>query len=269
VIQYRLNRLFNPGSSFFAEPAFLTGIADLPAAVDILVDAAPDAIQLTIGQARLLQNRLGRFKPSLVLRSDVANVYGAQLPERVSSIAIENAAETAAQLDAVCLVVNIFDMPGQPELKEQCIRNVLRLRAECTRLGMPLMVEPLVMRADNSGGAYLVDGDPDRITALVRQAVELGADLIKADPTDEIAEYHRVVEVASGIPVLVRGGGRVADEVLLRRTADVLDQGAAGIVYGRNIIQHANPAGITRALMAVLHEGASVQNALTLIGAAA
>jgi len=279
VIQYRLNRLFNPGSSrlldvavdhgFFAEPAFLTGIADLPAAVDILVDAAPDAIQLTIGQARLLQNRLGRFKPSLVLRSDVANVYGAQLPDRVSSIAIENAAETAAQLDAVCLVVNIFDMPGQPELKEQCIRNVLRLRAECTRLAMPLMVEPLVMRADNSGGAYLVDGDPDRITALVRQAVELGADLIKADPTDEIAEYHRVVEVASGIPVLVRGGGRVADEVLLRRTADVLDQGAAGIVYGRNIIQHANPAGITRALMAVLHEGASVQNALTLIGAAA
>jgi len=279
VIQYRLNRLFNPGSSrlldvavdhgFFAEPAFLTGIADLPAAVDILVDAAPDAIQLTIGQARLLQNRLGRFKPSLVLRSDVANVYGAQLPDRVSSIAIENAAETAAQLDAVCLVVNIFDMPGQPELKEQCIRNVLRLRAECTRLAMPLMVEPLVMRADNSGGAYLVDGDPDRITALVRQAVELGADLIKADPTDEIAEYHRVVEVASGIPVMVRGGGRVADEVLLRRTADVLDQGAAGIVYGRNIIQHANPAGITRALMAVLHEGASVQNALTLIGAAA
>ncbi len=279
MIQYRLNRLFNPGSSrlldvavdhgFFAEPAFLTGIADLPAAVDILVDAAPDAIQLTIGQARLLQNRLGRFKPSLVLRSDVANVYGAQLPDRVSSIAIENAAETAAQLDAVCLVVNIFDMPGQPELKEQCIRNVLRLRAECTRLAMPLMVEPLVMRADNSGGAYLVDGDPDRITALVRQAVELGADLIKADPTDEIAEYHRVVEVASGIPVMVRGGGRVADEVLLRRTADVLDQGAAGIVYGRNIIQHANPAGITRALMAVLHEGASVQNALTLIGAAA
>lgn len=279
MIQYRLNRLFNPGSSrlldvavdhgFFAEPAFLTGIADLPAAVDILVDAAPDAIQLTIGQARLLQNRLGRFKPSLVLRSDVANVYGAQLPDRVSSIAIENAAETAAQLDAVCLVVNIFDMPGQPELREQCIRNVLRLRAECTRLAMPLMVEPLVMRADNSGGAYLVDGDPDRITALVRQAVELGADLIKADPTDEIAEYHRVVEVASGIPVLVRGGGRVADEVLLRRTADVLDQGAAGIVYGRNIIQHANPAGITRALMAVLHEGASVQNALTLIGAAA
>ena len=81
-------------------------------AIDTLVDAAPDAIQLTIGQARLLQSRPGRFKPSLVLRSDVANVYGTQLPDRLSSLPIEQAALTAAQLDATCLVVNIFDMPG-------------------------------------------------------------------------------------------------------------------------------------------------------------
>lgn len=279
MIAYKLNRLFNPKSGrlldvavdhgFFGEPAFLNGIADMHAAIATLVDAAPDAIQLTIGQARLLQSRPGRFKPSLVLRSDVANVYGTDLPERVFSLTIENAAVTAAQLDATCLVVNIFDLPGQPELKEQCIRNVLALRAECTKLAIPLMVEPLVMRANNSGGAYLVDGDINRITALVRQAVELGADLIKADPSDDISQYHKVVEVASGIPVLVRGGGRVADDVLLQRTKDVLDQGAVGIVYGRNIIQHSNPAGITRALMAVLHEDASVEQALSLIGAQA
>lgn len=279
MIAYKLNRLFNPRSGrlldvavdhgFFGEPTFLTGITDMAVAIDTLVDAAPDAIQLTLGQARLLQSRPGRFKPSLVLRSDVANVYGSNLPDRVFSVPIEQAALTAAQLDATCLVVNIFDMPGQPELKEQCIRNVLRLRAECTALAVPLMVEPLVMRAGNAGGAYQVDGDIDRITALVRQAVELGADLIKADPTDQIDEYHRVVEVASGIPVLVRGGGRVADDVLLQRTVAVLDQGASGIVYGRNIIQHADPAGITAALMAVLHDSASVEQALTLVASAA
>lgn len=124
------------------------------------------------------------------------------------------------------------------------------------------------MRPNNDGGAYVVDGNLDRITAIVRQAVELGADLIKADPTDDIGDYHQVVEVASGVRVLVRGGGRVADRVLLQRTVDVLDQGAAGVVYGRNIIQHHDPAGITRALMAVLHEGASVDKALTMIAAA-
>ena len=48
----------------------------------------------------------------------------------------------------------------------------------------------------------LVDGDPEKIVPLVRQAVELGADIIKADPTDDVSVYHRVVEIAGRIPVL-------------------------------------------------------------------
>jgi len=95
----------------------------------------------------------------------------------------------------------------------------------------------------------------------VRQAVELGADIIKADPTDDPSDYHHVVRTATGIPVLVRGGGRVSDRELLERTKAILDQGAAGIVYGRNIIQHPNPAAMTRALMAMLHQNATVDQA--------
>ena len=131
------------------------------------------------------------------------------------------------------------------------------------------MIEPLVMQ-DNAvaGGGYMVDGDTDKIITLVRQARELGADLIKADPTDDVGDYHRVVEVAGDVPVLVRGGGRVDDRTLLERTAAVLAQGARGIVYGRNVIQHENPAGITRALMAVLHDGHGVDDALELVGGA-
>jgi DhnA family fructose-bisphosphate aldolase class Ia len=99
----------------------------------------------------------------------------------------------------------------------------------------------------------------------VRQAVELGADIIKADPTDDVSIYHKVVETAGGIPVLVRGGGRVSDEVILQRTSDLLEQGARGIVYGRNIIQHPNPAAMTRALMAILHENATPAQAAKLL----
>jgi DhnA family fructose-bisphosphate aldolase class Ia len=44
-----------------------------------------------------------------------------------------------------------------------------------------------------------------------------------------------------------------------------MGQGASGIVYGRNIIQHPNPAGITRALMAVVHQGAKPAEALRLL----
>ncbi len=100
---------------------------------------------------------------------------------------------------------------------------------------------------------------------LVRQAVELGADVIKADPCDDPTEYHRVVDVASGVPVLVRGGGRVSDEEIISRTHVLMQQGAAGIVYGRNVIQHPHPDRMTRALMAVVHDGAAPDQAMRIL----
>ena len=275
---YRLNRLFDPRSGrcldvavdhgFFNEGGFLKGIEDLPAAVRTLADAGPDAIQLTVGQARLLQSLPLKHKPALVLRTDVANVYGKELPRALFSDAIEEAALAGVRLDAACVVVNLFLIPNEPEVTRDCVRNINRLRGECERYAMPLMVEPLVFRPNEQAGGYMVDGDVEKIVPLVRQAVELGADVIKADPTDDAGDYHKVVETACGIPVLVRGGGRVDDATLLKRTADVLEQGARGIVYGRNIIQHDDPAGITKALMAVLHDGASPHDAAKMIGGA-
>jgi fructose-bisphosphate aldolase, class I len=248
---------------FFNEGSFLAGIEDMGRAVATLVDAAPDAIQLSPGQAHLLQDRAGPDKPALVLRTDVANVYHPELPRTLYSEVIEDAVGTALRLDAACVVVNLLLLPDQPELLRACVRNVMALRAACDPVGMPLMVEPLVFKP--GAGGYGVDGDAEKIVPLVRQAAELGADIIKADPTDDLDAYHRVVEAAGGRPVLPRGGGRVPDEEVLRRTEALMRQGAAGIVYGRNVIQHRDPAGMTRALMAVVHEGASASDALALI----
>jgi class I fructose-bisphosphate aldolase len=272
-VAYRLNRLFNPRSSrcldvavdhgFAGHEEFLAGIEDMAEAVDRLVDAAPDAIQLTVGQAHLLQSRPGREKPALVLRCDTANVYGRRRPDYAFAVLIEDPVGQAVRLDAACVVVNMFDVPGGEELRRASVENVSRLKAWCEAAGMPLMVEPLVMKPAEDGG-YTVDGDVGKIVALVRQAVELGADVIKADPTDDLSEYHRVVETAR-VPVLVRGGGRVGDDELLARTHAVIQQGAAGIVYGRNIIQHPSPGAIVRALMALVHDDWTPEKALTLV----
>ncbi len=271
----RLNRLFNPQTGrcfdvaidhgFFNETTFLAGIENMPKAIADLVNAAPDAIQLTVGQAPHLQRLPVRPKPALVLRTDVANVYGSQLPRVLFSRIIEEPVRQALQLDAACVVVNLFRIPDQPEVADQCIQNILRLKPLCDAFGMPLMIEPLVFQPNKVAGGYMVDGDPAKIIPLVRQAVELGADIIKADPTDDISIYHKVVEIAGGTPVLVRGGGKASEAELFNRTHDLLRQGAAGIVYGRNIIQHANPAKITRALMAMVHENATPAQAALLV----
>ena len=267
---FRLNRLFNGKSrrcfdvaidhGFFNELGFLSGIEDLEKAVETLVDAGPDAIQLTAGQAEVLQRIPGKAKPALVLRTDVANVYGRALPRTLFSRMIEQAVEQALRLDATCVVVNLFQIPEQPEVSDQCIRNIVKLKPECDRYAMPLMIEPLVFQPNAQAGGYMVDGDLNKIMPLVRQAVELGADVIKADPTDNPLDYHRVVEVAR-VPVLTRGGGKAEDLAILRRTEQLIGQGVAGIVYGRNVIQHANPAGMTKALMAIVHDGSTAEEA--------
>ncbi|MDB4730438.1 aldolase [Akkermansiaceae bacterium] len=273
--QYRLNRLFNAKSNrcfdvavdhgFFNQPGFLQGIESMPKVIETLVDAEPDAIQLTVGQAKHLQEVRGRFKPSLVLRTDVANIYGKELPSSRFSLIIEETMLQAVRLDAACVCVNLFQIPGAPEVHEQCVENILKLKPQADYYGMPMMIEPLVFQPNAGAGGYMVNGDLTEISHLVRQAVELGADIIKADPTDDVSLYHKVVETAGGIPVLVRGGGRVSDREILERTQGLLQQGAAGIVYGRNVIQHPNPRGITQALMAMVHDDASIESALEII----
>ncbi len=272
---FRLNRLFHPVSrrcfdvaidhGFFNEFGFLTGIEDIGAAVRTVVQANPDAIQLTVGQAHHLQAIPGRLKPSLVLRLDVANVYGKKLPRRLYSQMIADPVEQALRLDAACMCVNLFQIPGEPEVGEQCVENILRLKPACERSGMPMMVEPLVFQPNEKAGGYMVDGDEKKIIPLVRQAAELGANIIKADPTDNVQLYHQVIVAAGSVPVLVRGGGKVSDREILQRTHDLLAQGASGIVYGRNIIQHANPAAIAQALMGIVHQGWSVDQALKIV----
>ena len=263
-MNYRLQRMFAPDGrcfdvavdhGFFGEATFLGGIEDMHRVVDLLIKARPDAIQLSPGQAPVLQGRHVAVKPALVLRTDIANVYGREgtTREYLFSQLLERAVDRAVQLDAACVVVNLLSLPGHGELYHQCVQNISTLRAACDAAGMPLMVEPLAMKPGPNG--YGTDGDTAKVLTLVRQAAELGADVIKADPTDDLDAYTTVVQAAGGRPLLVRGGGRVSDEELLRRTKTLMASGAAGIVYGRNVIQHPDPTGITRALMALVHDG--------------
>jgi class I fructose-bisphosphate aldolase len=264
VKQYRLNRMFDPRSGRSlqvavdhgapGEASMLAGIEDMDAVIGALVEARPDVLLLTVGQADRLQSRPGRAKPALALRVDVPNVYAAEEPATAWDALLPDAVGQAVRLDAACVTVNLLEAPGHPELRGACVENILALAEPCARAGMPLMVEPLVFKPGTGG--YGVDGDVEKIVPLVRQAAELGADVIKADPTDDLDDYHRVIEAAGGRPVLTRGGGRVPDEEILRRTQALMRRGASGIVYGRNVIQHPDPAGMVRSLMAVVHDGA-------------
>ena len=262
----RMNRLFTDGRCLDVaidhgvcnEPAFMDGLEDIGGVVDQLIAAGPDAIQMNYGQADLLQSRPEKSKPALVMRIDMGNPYNDRR-HRVMWAKLQNRDEPiigALEMDAACVVVNLFMLPDEPDLFRQCVANIAATRAACSRYGMPLMIEPLVMLPNDVLGGYQVDGDADKIVTLVRLAAEMGADIIKADPTTNPDDFHRVIEAAR-VPVLVRGGGKEDLRTVLGKSASLLAQGACGLVYGRNIYQHANPARVVAALMAMIHRGVS------------
>lgn len=76
-------------------------------------------------------------------------------------------------------------------------------------------------------------------------------------------DFHRIVEAAR-CPTLVRGGGKGELGAVLEKSAALMAQGASGMVYGRNVYQHSNPSKVVSALMAIIHQGASGQQALEI-----
>ncbi|OAP38281.1 aldolase [Sinorhizobium glycinis] len=269
----RMNRLFGNGRCLDVaidhgvcnEPSFLDGLENMPAVVKALVEARPDAIQMNYGQAELLQDIPGKDKPALVMRIDMGNPYN-RIRHRDMWAVLQNEAEPlvgALQMDAACVVVNLFMLPDEPDLFRQCVQNISCVRADCERYGMPLMIEPLVMQPVTERGGYMVDGDAEKIVTLTRLAREMGADIVKADPTTNAEDFHRVVEAAR-CPVLVRGGGKEDLRAVFDKSAALMRQGAMGMVYGRNIYQHANPSAVVRGLMAIVHADASGEDAFAL-----
>jgi DhnA family fructose-bisphosphate aldolase class Ia len=121
-VKARMHRLFKAESGgcfdvavdhgFFGEGSSLNASENMKAAVATLVDANPNGIQLTQGQARLMQEKHGglmqeghggRERPALAMRTDVANVYGAPLRHHMFSLMIPEPALKGMQLDAACI----------------------------------------------------------------------------------------------------------------------------------------------------------------------
>lgn len=261
----RLNRLMKNGRCLDVaidhgvcnEPSFMVGLEDIQSVVNTLVDACPDAIQMNYGQADLLQTLPGENRPALVMRVDMGNPYNKERHRSMWAV-MQNETDPilpALRMDAACVVVNLFMLPDEPDLFRQCVKNISKLGNDCEKYGMPLMIEPLVMQPNSERGGYLVDGDTEKVTTLVRLAREMGADIIKADPTDDPDDFHHVVQAAR-CPVLVRGGGKADLRTVFDNSAALMAQGAHGMVYGRNIYQHDNPKAVVAALMAMIHDQA-------------
>ncbi len=130
------------------------------------------------------------------------------------------------------------------------LRAVGTLVEEAHRAGLPIMIEAVLW------GSRIPNDrrdDPALVAHACRIAVELGADVIKT--TMPARDLGRIV-AALPVPVLILGGPRGNNPGgFLDRVAGAIAQGASGVVVGRMVWQADDPAGVVRALRAVVHPG--------------
>jgi fructose-bisphosphate aldolase/2-amino-3,7-dideoxy-D-threo-hept-6-ulosonate synthase len=70
------------------------------------------------------------------------------------------------------------------------------------------------------------------------------------------------------LPVMIAGGSKGTDRETLSMVRGAMDAGAAGVSMGRSVFQHEEPELIATAVSAVLHDDASVDDALHRSGLA-
>jgi len=94
-----------------------------------------------------------------------------------------------------------------------------------------------------------------------RIASEMGAHIVK---TYYVADDFELVTNTCGAPVVMAGGKKLPERDALQMTFNAMQRGAAGVDMGRNIFQSDSPIGMIKAVRAVVHEGASVDDAFAI-----
>jgi DhnA family fructose-bisphosphate aldolase class Ia len=234
-------------------PTFLEPLAGIEARTAEAVAGGANVIMMSKGMIRVAEPAFGRDTSLALLLSASAN-SGEERPSVVQVAEVEEASVLGA--DAVVLFVALSG-ENEPDM----IRTVAAVGGACQELGMPFIAEaefPTTYArvedlADTYGFEYL--------RRNVRLCAELGADIVKTNWPGDGESFGRLVEAASGIPVVLAGGSRVPDRELLDRMESAMEAGGIGCSVGRNIFMHRYPEALTRALSRVIRERWSAQKA--------
>jgi class I fructose-bisphosphate aldolase len=154
--------------------------------------------------------------------------------------------------DAVSVHVNIGN--GH---ENQMLTDLGNIAHSASQWGMPLLAM-IYPRGDKIEDEY----DAEAIKHAARLGAELGADLVKVSYTGDPDSFRKVVE-GCDVPVVIAGGPKMeSDKAILEMVKGAIEAGAAGTSIGRNVFQHKSPERMVAALALIVHNNASVEQAL-------
>ncbi|HLM69844.1 MAG TPA: 3-hydroxy-5-phosphonooxypentane-2,4-dione thiolase [Thermoplasmata archaeon] len=171
------------------------------------------------------------------------------LKEDLSDERITTSMEEALRLNVSAVALSVF--VGAPH-EHQSLANLAELVDDGESCGMPVLAITAV-------GKELEKRDARYLALACRVSAELGAHLVKTYYCDG---FSKVVD-ACPVPVVVAGGPKLDTvEAAFALAHGAIADGARGIDMGRNIWQSEHPVAMLKALRAIVHDGATVREAM-------
>lgn len=185
----------------------------------------------------------------LIVHLNAATNVGPDPNNKVIVGDVETAVRRGA--DAVSVHINVGS-----ETEPHQLQDLGRVADECEKYGMPLMAMTYVRGPD-------VEVNVENVAHATRLGAELGADVVKTAYTGDPDEYEHVIE-GCPVPVVIAGGPKAETKrEVLDDIRDAMDAGARGVAMGRNVFQQEDVEAMTRAVSHVVHDGASVEEAIS------
>lgn len=243
----RMCRIFKPETGrtvmlaidhgYFLGP---TGGLEEPAkAVEPLLPHA-DSLMLTRGVLRRCIP--SSFSIPIVLRSS----GGTSILTELSNEGLTVDMEDALRVNASAVTLSIF--VGE-EGERTTLLNLAKLVDAGEKYGVPVLAVTAVGKNMTRDARYL--GLACRICA------ELGAHMVK---TYYCEGFEDIVK-NTPVPIVIAGGKKIEERAALELAYNAVNDGACGVDMGRNVFQSDCPAGMIRAIRAVVQDGASVDDA--------
>ena len=226
------------------------GLMDSDSAVDAAIEGGADAIVLHKGPIsyHVARTSWGRF----VCHSSMSTIHGGQRAQE--KVTVSNAKECLSRgAIGISGQVNLGD-PAEPEM----ILRMSNITSEALEEELPV----LGMFYPRGPNLRANSSDPTMgVAHAARLAWELGCNVVKV-PWTGSEESFRVVTSSVPIPVLISGGERdVGFSQILELVEQSINAGGSGVCIGRHVFAAEDPASHIRTLRAIVHDGASAEEA--------
>ena len=228
----------------------VAGLVKMQETIDKLLAGEADAVVVHRGIAK----HVDAGKAGLIVHLSGITKLGPDPNNKVQVCSVEEAIRIGA--DAVSVHVNVG-----AQQESNMLENVGKVADDCDKYGIPLLAM-MYPRGPNIRNEHAAD----LVALAARLGAELGADIVKTNYTGDIKTFKEVVQ-GCPVPVIIAGGPKAeTTREVLQTACDSIKAGGSGLSFGRNVFQHKNPTLMVKALSAIVHNGASVEKGLKILG---